>query len=189
MKTLSVHFLLIFIQSRPFCLVRSLHEPCHEKKCLKIFVVVIPKEGLVGKGPANPPFGMTPTTDRICEGNNFIVGVMPIEGLAGPQPANPPLGMTMTKILRHVFPWHVHSTHNKIWRASGFKECTKPHQKTTINSLDLNLFLSINLIVWSYKIMIFIKKIDEWIDKECHFCKRQSSIIKWSSPSFEFLNQ
>ena len=30
---------------------------------IKIFVVVIPKEGLAGWGPANPSFGMTPTTE------------------------------------------------------------------------------------------------------------------------------
>ena len=33
----------------------------HEKTDLKVFVVVITKEGLVGWGPANPSFGMTPT--------------------------------------------------------------------------------------------------------------------------------
>ncbi len=40
----------------------NLHELCHEKTNLKIFVVVIPKEGLVG-GAANPSFDMTPTTE------------------------------------------------------------------------------------------------------------------------------
>ena len=39
-------------------------ELCHEKICLKIFVIVIPKEGLAGGwGPANPSFGMTLTTE------------------------------------------------------------------------------------------------------------------------------
>ena len=33
----------------------------HEKTDLKVFVVVIPKEGLAGWGPANPSLGMTPT--------------------------------------------------------------------------------------------------------------------------------
>ncbi len=33
----------------------------HEKTDLKIFVVVIPKEGLAGWGPTNPSLGMTPT--------------------------------------------------------------------------------------------------------------------------------
>ena len=37
---------------------------CQGKTCLKIFVVVIPKEGYwrVGPRPANPSLGMTPTT-------------------------------------------------------------------------------------------------------------------------------
>ncbi len=34
---------------------------CHKKTDLKVFVVVIPKEGLAGWGPANPSLGMTPT--------------------------------------------------------------------------------------------------------------------------------
>ncbi len=33
----------------------------HEKTDLKVFVVVIPKEGLAGWGPTNPSLGMTPT--------------------------------------------------------------------------------------------------------------------------------
>ena len=33
----------------------------HEKTDLKVFVVVIPKEGLAGWDPANPSLGMTPT--------------------------------------------------------------------------------------------------------------------------------
>ncbi len=35
----------------------------HEKTELKVFVIVIPKEGLVGWGLANPTLGMTPTTE------------------------------------------------------------------------------------------------------------------------------
>ncbi len=35
----------------------------YEKTGLNVFVVVIPKEGLVGWGPANPSLGMTPTTE------------------------------------------------------------------------------------------------------------------------------
>ena len=35
----------------------------HEEIDLKVFVVVIPKEGLAGWGPANPSLGMTPTTE------------------------------------------------------------------------------------------------------------------------------
>ncbi len=34
---------------------------CHEKTNLKVFVVVIPMEGLAGWSPANPSLGMTQT--------------------------------------------------------------------------------------------------------------------------------
>ena len=33
----------------------------HGKTDLEVFVVVIPKEGLAGWGPANPSLGVTPT--------------------------------------------------------------------------------------------------------------------------------
>ncbi len=42
---------------------RGIYEPCHGKTDLMVFVVVIPKEELVGGDPANPSFGMTPTID------------------------------------------------------------------------------------------------------------------------------
>ncbi len=35
----------------------------HGKTDLKVFVVVIPKEGLAGWSPTNPSLGMTPTTE------------------------------------------------------------------------------------------------------------------------------
>ncbi len=35
----------------------------HKKTDLKTFVIVIPKEGLMSLGPANPSLGMTPTTE------------------------------------------------------------------------------------------------------------------------------
>ncbi len=38
----------------------------HQKTDLKVFVVVIPKEGLVDWGPANPSLGMTPTIILSC---------------------------------------------------------------------------------------------------------------------------
>ena len=38
---------------------------CRENASFKIFVVVIPKEGLAGRGPANPSFDMTPTMQYI----------------------------------------------------------------------------------------------------------------------------
>ena len=44
--------------SRPYCI-----DERHEKTDLKVFVVVIPKDGLAGWGPANPSLGMTPTTE------------------------------------------------------------------------------------------------------------------------------
>ena len=44
-------------------LVSSIYELCHGQKSLKIFVVVIPKEGLAGWGAANHSLGVTPTTE------------------------------------------------------------------------------------------------------------------------------
>ncbi len=41
--------------------MQSKYDTHHEKTDLKVFVVVIPKEGLAGWGPANPSLGMTPT--------------------------------------------------------------------------------------------------------------------------------
>ncbi len=38
-------------------------DACHEKTDFKVFVIVMPKEGLAGWGPANPSLGMTPTTE------------------------------------------------------------------------------------------------------------------------------
>ena len=61
--------------------------PCHGKTCLKIFVFVIPKEGLA--------FGMTANAEYnlYTAEYNFIVSVISKESL----------GMTTTKILRHDF--------------------------------------------------------------------------------------
>ncbi len=39
------------------------HDARHEKTDLKIFVLIIPKEGLAGWGPANPSLDVTPTTE------------------------------------------------------------------------------------------------------------------------------
>ena len=70
----------------------------HEKRELKVFVVVIPKEELAGWGPTTPSFGMTPTIKYYSTARlYFVVGVIPKKGFAGPQPANPSLGMTTTK--------------------------------------------------------------------------------------------
>ncbi len=55
---------------------------CHEKANLKVFLV-IPKEGLVGWGPANF-LGMTPTLQLYCLHRLYsVVGVIPKVGLAG----------------------------------------------------------------------------------------------------------
>ncbi len=43
------------------CQLWAQNDMRHEKTDLKIFVVVIPKEGLAGWGPANPSLGITPT--------------------------------------------------------------------------------------------------------------------------------
>ncbi len=78
----------------------------HRKTDLKIFVVVIPREGLVG-GPRQSFFWYD--TDykiyfvKIADYKSKV-SVIPKEGLAGP--ANPSFGRTTTKILRSVFPWH-----------------------------------------------------------------------------------
>ncbi len=79
----------------------------HEKTDLKVFVVVVPKEGLAGGGLANPSLGMTNTIKYLrkillyCLQRFYsAVGVIPKEGLAVPQPANPSLGMTT--ILSHL---------------------------------------------------------------------------------------
>ena len=71
----------------------------HEKTDRKVFVVVIPIEGLVGWGPANPSFGMAPTikyySNAFIDYSVFVV--IPKEGLVGP--------LTVTKTLRSVFSW------------------------------------------------------------------------------------
>ena len=41
----------------------DVHDVRQEKTDLKVFVIVIPKEGLAGWGPTNPFLGMTPTTE------------------------------------------------------------------------------------------------------------------------------
>ncbi len=41
--------------------LKNYNDTRHEKTDLKVLVVVIPKEGLVGWGPANPSLSMTPT--------------------------------------------------------------------------------------------------------------------------------
>ncbi len=60
-------------------------ELCHGKSYLKIFVIVIPKEGLAGGAPV-PPILLWIWHQLL--------------------PANPSFGMTTTKILRQIFSWH-----------------------------------------------------------------------------------
>ena len=49
----------------PFLVIAAFIKTHHEKTDLKVFVDVIPKEGLVGWGPANPSLGITTTTEYI----------------------------------------------------------------------------------------------------------------------------
>ncbi len=90
-----MHHLLRFICSVTYKL-------CHEKMCLKICVVVIPK------GPHQSFFGYD-TDYKIAlfcfQGLYSVVGVILKEGLVGPKPANSSFGMAMTKVLRSVSPW------------------------------------------------------------------------------------
>ena len=82
---------------------------CHAKTDRKVFVVVIPKEGLAG--PSS--MGMTTSTEYYSAFLDYILlsvpylkkdwQAVPKEGLVGPPPANPSLGMTMIKTLRSVF--------------------------------------------------------------------------------------
>ena len=79
----------------------------HKKIDLKVFVVVIPKEGLPGEAPQS--FFGYDTDYKILlyclQRLYFVVGVICKEGLVGPQPTNPSLSMTMTKTLQSVFLW------------------------------------------------------------------------------------
>ncbi len=77
----------------------------HEKTDLKVFVVVIPKEGLVVWGPANPSLGLKSTIKYYCTAFIDYILCHTKEELAGPQATNPSLGMKMTttKTLRPVF--------------------------------------------------------------------------------------
>ena len=48
----------------------SIYDMHHEKTDLKVFVDVIPKEGLAGWGPTNPSLGVTTTLK--CYSTTFI---------------------------------------------------------------------------------------------------------------------
>ncbi len=54
--------LIAFLQSDQTLIACTTCDARHEKTDLKVFVVVIPKEGLAGCGPTNTSVGMTPTT-------------------------------------------------------------------------------------------------------------------------------
>ena len=96
-------------------------ELCHTKTGLKIFVVVIPKEGLSYTSPALSSclwyvfvnvrwYCGVPDTSHVCD-MCFNFGVMP---------ANHSFGMTTTKILRPVLAWcgSVNLLWNTNWCAS-----------------------------------------------------------------------
>ena len=73
----------------------------HDKTGFKIFVIVIPKEGLADTSPAKPSFGMTPTMN-VCEEVEFYSRChtkrkLTVIGLAGE--VKPSFDMTMIKIL------------------------------------------------------------------------------------------
>ncbi len=97
--------------------VLKFKEPSHGKMCLKIFVIVIPKEGLAGWTPPILLLVWHRLQNRICKGSfhNFIVSGISKEiysrchiqrRIGGAQPTNPSLGMTTIEILRPVFAWH-----------------------------------------------------------------------------------
>ncbi len=74
------------------------HELRHGKMCLKIFVVVIPKEGLAGiggQGPANPSLGMTPTIKFYSATFTDYVLQSDCHTKRRIAPANPSLGKTL----------------------------------------------------------------------------------------------
>ena len=86
-------------------------EMCHGKTELKVFVVVIPKEGLTGRAPSIFLLLWHQLQNIIYEGSNvkFYSRRHTQRRIGGALPAHPSLGMTTTKILRHVFPWHISS--------------------------------------------------------------------------------
>ena len=91
-----------------------LHQVRHGKTDYKVFVVVIPKEGLAGGALPILPlvwhrlqiYNLQPS--QIIFYSQCTVGVVPKEGLAGS------LGMTMTKILRRIFSWHSSHQVNRV---------------------------------------------------------------------------
>ncbi len=111
----------IFVQTIPgttehliyVCLTYTwLNELCHETMCLKIFVVVIPKEGLVGRAPPTLLLVWHPLRNIILENRRVRLysSCHTQRRICGSLPANHSLGITTTKILHKT-----HSTEND-WR-------------------------------------------------------------------------
>ena len=84
----------------------SASEPCQGKTCLKIFVGIIPKDGLASWGPVSPPFGMTPTGEyNLWRQQSTIYSRCHTQRrIGGTLPSNPSLGMTTKKDLKTQFP-------------------------------------------------------------------------------------
>ncbi len=83
------------------------HELRHGNTGLKIFVVLIPEEGLAATSP-NQSFCWYGTDygTLLLYRLYFIVGVKPKEGMGELMPARSSFCMTTTKILRPVLTWH-----------------------------------------------------------------------------------
>ena len=79
-----------------------------EKRCLNIFVVVIPKEGLTGGAQPILILVWHRLQNIIYEGSSiqFYSWCCTQRRIGGCPPANPSLGTTTTKIVRHIFSWH-----------------------------------------------------------------------------------
>ncbi len=83
-------------------------ELCHEKMCLKIFVDVIPKEGLASRAPSILLLVWHWLQNKICEDSRIqcYSQCHTQRRIGWAPPASPSLGMTATKILRQIFSWH-----------------------------------------------------------------------------------
>ena len=113
---------------------------CHGKTCRRSLSLSYPKDD-----PANPSFGMTPTTLFpqsycnlsnilvICEGSRvqFYSQCHTQKRIFRSLPANPSLGMTTTNILKHDFPLH------------GSDECISLSQFLLINPYIFPSFPSV----------------------------------------------
>ena len=138
------------------CVCLCLKELCHTQAGLKIFLIVIPREGLDGTSPVKPSFGLTPTTltielyssqlmfyiqyhddYRIVLWLYVIIFVVLQKCLVGLVPVRPSFCMTMTKILRAVFVWHscraVETGHTRA-KLTGIPNTH--HSKAAVHSIN-----------------------------------------------------